>query len=318
VTCQRMELGESHTAATGKGDLPLCIQLPASKSPGIVMKMSVEPPDAVVCVRVEMLTAPRDLQQQERCLTPEDQGSITLSLLSPDTPHTYIFMPSVGEGERPVLTTEVLALEGNDDKESHPREVSAPAESSAASPPQCAPPSVDNRCASKEERAMAVCGNDTEALHRFLPDECPLNGCATDEISCLLAYKAELQWEECAEAIDDVADCLRGVGELLFPMVIAAYLLLATASVVLLCTMLRCCCRCVCAAPRSSHQDEQVSEDEGTDADDEYIVTPLPSGVKQAAKEEEEDENELPGYSEVVEGAAVLPRATEPLQTSAS
>ena len=59
-----------------------------------------------------------------------------------------------------------------------------------------------------------------------------------------------------------------------------------------------------------------MSEDEGTDADEEFTVTPLPSGVKQATKEDDDDENELPGYAEVVEGAAVLPRA--PLQTSTS
>merc|ERR1711865_167639 len=119
----------------------------------------------------------------------------------------------------------------------------------------------------------------------------------------------------CIDAMKDTELCYKGVGGLLFPMMVAAYLLLATASIVLLCTMLRCCCRCICNLPPSTQlgEDATQSEDEVGTEDDEYIVTPLPSGVKQEKAQEEEDENALPGYTEVVEGAAVLPRA--PLQT---
>ena len=46
--------------------------------------------------------------------------------------------------------------------------------------------------------------------------------------------------------------------------------------------------------------------------DDEFSVLPLPSGVKQKESQEEEDENALPGYSEVVDGASL------PMQTTAS
>lgn len=314
VACSaKLTVGVPHTARVSVGspkEYPLCVQLGALDVLGVSLKMSAEPPTASVCVRVDMLTAPRDLQEESRCFAPEDDGLITLPLLAPEEGHTYLIFPSVEEGADVALTTEVVV------DEEKPRLHSAVSTAgSAASPPRCAPPSADNRCASKEERAVAACYNDTEALHRFLPDECPADGCTADVMACLLAYKEELQWPQCIDQVESVSQCLRGVGELLFPMVIAAYLLLATASVVLLCTMLRCCCRCVCAAPRTSSQDEPVSEDEGTDADEEYIVTPLPSGVKQAAKEEEDDdENALPGYTEVVEGAAVLPR--EPLQTS--
>ena len=54
------------------------------------------------------------------------------------------------------------------------------------------------------------------------------------------------------------------------------------------------------------------SEDEAGLEDDEFSVLPLPSGVKQKESQEEEDENALPGYSEVVEGASL------PMQTTAS
>ena len=69
VTCERLLLGTPFTAAFGAGSLPLCIQLDAlAKAPGVEMKMSVDPPTAGVCFRVEMLTAPRSIRQEQRCL----------------------------------------------------------------------------------------------------------------------------------------------------------------------------------------------------------------------------------------------------------
>lgn len=317
LTCQRLELGSPHTAPYKKGDLPLCAQLDSFERPGVVLKMSVAPKTAKMCVRIEMLTAPRSLQQETRCFSPEDGGALSIPLLSPGEPHTYIMLPeSIGHVEEvPVLTTEVYALNADG---SDPLAVAAAG--GAASPPRSCPPPTDDRCATEEAHAIAMCSNDTAKLHRL--GYCPNIDCPADVISCLrFAWEQEfpvpLSPGQCVEAMKDTELCYKGVGGLLFPMMVAAYLLLATASVVLLCTMLRCCCRCICSAPlHSHHDDERLSEDEGTDADEEYTVTPLPSGVKQVAKEEEEDENELPAYAEVVEGAAVLPRA--PLQTSSS
>ena len=365
LTCQRLELGRPHTAPYKTGDLPLCVQLDALERPGVVLKMSVSPKTAKMCVRIEMLTPPRSLQQETRCFSPEDGGALSIPLLSPGEPHTYIMLPeSIGHVEEvPVLTTEVYAL-----KEDGTDPLALSAAGGAASPPRSCPPPTDDRCATEEAHAIAMCSNDTAKLHRL--GYCPNIDCPADVISCLrFAWEQEFPVPlspgqvrcrlatreergkgragsvsaqragyisaralaicphplppscpippQCVESMKDTELCYKGVGGLLFPMMVAAYLLLATASVVLLCTMLRCCCRCICSAPlHSHHDDERLSEDEGTDADEEYTVTPLPSGVKQVAKEEEEDENELPAYAEVVEGAAVLPRA--PLQTSSS
>ena len=86
----------------------------------------------------------------------------------------------------------------------------------------------------------------------------------------------------------------------------------------LLCTVLRCCVRCLCTATGLASLQEDLApsdEDEsGTEDDEVGSVTPLPSGVKQqkALTQEEEEENALPGYSEVVEGASI------PLQPTSS
>jgi len=90
-------------------------------------------------------------------------------------------------------------------------------------------------------------------------------------------------------------------------------LLLATASMVLLCTLLRCCCRFLCAVPvhaddsASTVHDEELSGDE---EDSVGSVTPLPSGVKMMESpplgRAQEEEDELPAYTEVVQGASIV------------
>jgi len=120
-------------------------------------------------------------------------------------------------------------------------------------------------------------------------------------------------------------------------MRIASILLLATASMVLLCTLLRCCCRHIgvvanhnddsstahdevlfrthCwphtaphlhAIPGSSLllASQDLSDEEGTVGS----VTPLPSGVKMMETPQSEpcnEEDELPAYTEVVPGASI-------------
>jgi hypothetical protein len=450
ITCSRLVLGELHRAQYSPSALPLCIQLDHLDAPGVMLQMSVDPPTTRACVEIEIVTAPRQLQQETRCFPPE--GTFTMPLMPPREPHTYIILPNAG-GERPTITTKVYALEeekrvltpppsavklaasasssvcpsssatcaseeastmqlcqrdvallqgcvGSSNcssktigclrahkhelQASCARAVEAVNDCCPASPPSregcaafeqramavcanssadlsslypqecsavnctstaigcllvhktigvypysqtcqtavdevadcCSPPPAENRCSVQEDTALRVCGNgDLMTLQMLVPSECWATDCLADAINCLLDHQDLLQEEDCLEAVTEMSQCIKGAWDLLGPMVIAAYLLLATASVVLLCTMLRCCCRCVCATPMASLQDEstQSDDDAGTE-DDDFIVTPLPSGVKQEKTQEEEDENALPGYSEVVEGATVLPRA--PLQTS--
>jgi len=183
---------------------------------------------------------------------------------------------------------------------------------------ECCPRTADTRCAEQEDEAALLCQADVGVLQQLLPHECWATHCEADMVNCLIGHQGLLRDPKCAQAVRAVSSCTKGAWDLLGPMVIAAYLLLATASVVLLCTMLRCCCRCLCTATGLASLQEdlaQSDEDEaGTEDDELGSVTPLPLGVKQqkTLTQEEEEENALPGYSEVVEGATI------PLQPTSS
>lgn len=182
----------------------------------------------------------------------------------------------------------------------------------------CPSSSAETRCAEQEDAVAVLCQADVSALQQLLPHECWATHCEADMASCLVGNQDLLRDAKCAQAVRALASCTKGAWDLLGPMVIAAYLLLATASVVLLCTVLRCCVRCLCTATGLASLQEDLApsdEDEaGTEDDELGSVTPLPSGVKQqkALTQEEEEENALPGYSEVVEGASI------PLQPTSS
>lgn len=182
----------------------------------------------------------------------------------------------------------------------------------------CCPSTVETRCAEQEDAAALLCQADVSALQQLLPHECWATHCEAEMTSCLVGHQALLRDAKCAQAVRALSACTKGAWDLLGPMVIAAYLLLATASIVLLCTVLRCCVRCLCTATGLASLQEDLApsdEDEsGTEDDEVGSVTPLPSGVKQqkALTQEEEEENALPGYSEVVEGASI------PLQPTSS
>ena len=183
---------------------------------------------------------------------------------------------------------------------------------------ECCPRGVETRCAEQEDEVALLCQADVRVLQQLLPHECWATHCEADMVSCLIGHQGLLREPKCAQAVRTLSSCSKGAWDLLGPMVIAAYLLLATASVVLLCTMLRCCCRCLCTATGLASLQEdltQSDEDEaGTEDDELGSVTPLPLGVKQqkTLTQEEEEENALPGYSEVVEGATI------PLQPTSS
>ena len=73
---------------------------------------------------------------------------------------------------------------------------------------------------------------------------------------------------------------MRAGPQLLVPMEIASFLLLATASVVLLCTLLRCCCRYVCAPTQNDDASETsgAAELEEVHDDEEALVSAHPRG----------------------------------------
>lgn len=161
------------------------------------------------------------------------------------------------------------------------------------------------------------------------PESCFINDCHGDQLrycpnaatpeammKCFNANNVREQVsQQCKDAMHHFSECLNGP-QLFIPMEIASLLLLATASVVLLCALIRCCCRHICNGARRDTASEASATPDEIDLtdEDEPTVLPLPSGVKHDdarghSAETEEDDDALPTYGEVVDGASVATQA---------
>lgn len=156
--------------------------------------------------------------------------------------------------------------------------------------------------------AIDYCQKDVEAYCSYAQSEIA-------KLKCL-EENPEFETEQCREAMQYVEECRNEPpSRLLWPMTIASILLLATASMVLLCTVLRCCCRYVCGVVGAHHADDAstIHDEELTDEDETPgSVTPLPAGVKMMESTQAEpaaDDDELPAYTEVVQGASITRNA---------
>lgn len=164
-----------------------------------------------------------------------------------------------------------------------------------------------------EEQVLDACREDGSVDH-----VCRNTAGDQNILHCLIDHRNEVE-PTCEELIRELENspwsrvCTQ---HLLVPMEIASMLLLATASIVLLCTLLRCCCRYVCIAPMQIGDDMSIHPDEDLSDEDESVgsVTPLPSGVKMVEPNavEQPMEDELPAYTEVVAGAAIARTSTPP------
>jgi len=178
----------------------------------------------------------------------------------------------------------------------------------ASRPPPGGPPD-DSDCSQYERDTLSACQIDIE---RICPDAPP-----GEQLNCIIDHKQETS-RTCQSFIYQLDHCIL-TPHLLVPMEIASMLLLATASIVLLCTLLRCCCRYVCISPAHINDDLSTLHDEELSDEDESVgsVTPLPSGVKMMEPQvvEQPQEDELPAYTEVVSGASIL-RSSPPPESS--
>jgi hypothetical protein len=137
----------------------------------------------------------------------------------------------------------------------------------------------------------------------------------------------------CEYAMREWSDCIYGP-RLLVPMEIASFLLLAAASAILLCAIVRCCCRFLCSRTgtrrelNGSRAESLVDPESDGEADEEMAAevgleplqassAPIRNGGSptKAAREADtqeaeaaEDDEALPTYSDVVDGATVRPR----------
>lgn len=202
----------------------------------------------------------------------------------------------------------------------------------ASSPPRNPPIASNGYCAMELSNLGVRCGREAVEL-------CPR---ATDmELMQCLSAAAEGRGRErsvisppCAYAMSDLSDCVYGP-RMLMPMEIASFLLLVTASSILFCAILRCCCRFVCSPPPAERREAHGSRAESlidTDSDREAAEEPpaemslvhlrAPSaGSSRAAAAaqashkagsqaplEEAVEDDVPAYADVVDGAMLAPR----------
>jgi len=266
---------------------------------------------ARLCLQVEAFAPPNappaPIFEQQSCGA---DGHATLRLSQPSTPHTYVIMPRTSRGGLPssIYIRAIESTTGVDGAASTlaPGPSPTPINASPPSPPNL----PDTECVQYEKETLEECQVDIS--------EFCLDAQSTSAVfDCLDQHRNELS-APCQDMLRRLDDCLI-TPHLLVPMAIASMLLLATASIVLLCTLLRCCRRYVCAVPIHIHDDvSTVHDEEILDDDDLGSVTPLPSGVKmmetpQQEPSPEDDEDELPAYTDVVQGASIArPAASSP------
>mmetsp|Transcript_28071 Transcript_28071/g.89345 ORF Transcript_28071/g.89345 Transcript_28071/m.89345 type:complete len:377 (-) Transcript_28071:398-1528(-) len=167
---------------------------------------------------------------------------------------------------------------------------------------------------------------------------CPHAATDIDVMNCLSSAatgpERRLIDAGCEYAMREWSDCIYGP-RLLVPMEIASFLLLAAASTILVCAIVRCCCRFLCFRIRTrrelngSRAESLVDPESDGEADEETAAevgleplqassAPIRNGggssIKAAREadtleaEAAEDDEALPTYSDVVDGATVRPR----------
>ena len=259
--------------------------------------------------------------------------------MAPTHPYSYAVFPGVTHAG-PTASYRAVAYAGLQPAPSPPLQ---PEQIGAGAPPS--PPTPPRRCGDEWDALISSCAADLEqfcpewrteedvleCLHlhdRSLSDGCIVHAArprplrpprpplrAPPSLASPLP-PAPLTLPPPASAPQKSANplmrCLEDPSSLLMPMEVASYLLLATASFVLLCTLVRCCCRCLRAASRFHDEEEGADDDGASTEDDEPIVTPLPAGVKfheppEGGDDDDgaKDDDDLPAYTEVVDGASL-------------
>ena len=135
----------------------------------------------------------------------------------------------------------------------------------ASSPPRPPPRTPEHgECAQWEKSFLSACSGEARDY-----------GCerrsSLDEMECLEKAESEARplSSHCRKAMEYFDECAFGP-HLILPMEIASIMLLATASVILFCTILRCCCRlhqdwvAASSAAHEIHLDEHVELSDGS------------------------------------------------------
>mmetsp|Transcript_47619 Transcript_47619/g.125774 ORF Transcript_47619/g.125774 Transcript_47619/m.125774 type:complete len:362 (-) Transcript_47619:613-1698(-) len=317
LQCPELKVGQALKASVALN----CVAIEASAVPaGQIIKIDADAgaPGTRLCLRVQALNHP-NTALRDVCGDESSRVSVSFSERMPDT---FVVMPRTSPGGVPPNSLRLSAqqeLAPSPPVAAHPAAAShsgllgSPSPPLAKSPPGAPPPDPDNADCNKIEEdtlayALTFCEADRQRLCAGVEGR-------SEILTCLDQHKGE-ESTACADAMSNVNECLL-TPHLLVPMTIASILLLATASMVLLCTLLRCCCRYICILPIHPADDASTVHDEELSADEEEpasygSVTPLPSGVKAADTPQPEpssssylEEDELPAYVEVVQGASI-------------
>ena len=319
---------------------PLCLSVGALPNAGSInFALMALPEDDTkeqrVCAKADALTDDGLVRDLSRCGT----GKVTLPLMAPTHPYSYAVFPGVTHAG-PTASYRAVAYAGLQPAPSPPLQ---PEQIGAGAPPS--PPTPPRRCGDEWDALISSCAADLEqfcpewrteedvleCLHlhdRSLSDGCIVRAAppppSTRRAPARARPLARLAPSPRSshplpppasapqKSANPLMRCLEDPSSLLMPMEVASYLLLATASFVLLCTLVRCCCRCLRAASRFHDEEEGADDDGASTEDDEPIVTPLPAGVKfheppEGGDDDDgaKDDDDLPAYTEVVDGASL-------------
>jgi len=312
--------------------LPICLHVGALPNvPSIFIDFQQKHSTSPLCVQTQGVPG----GAQTQCSRGGDPyAGLALQLLPPTTAHDYVFYINPTPVTPPPTFSKVSIQVRPDDRYGP----LPPLPPGGAYPP----PPPARECDYDELNALATCANDAIGLG------CDVSN-ANAELTCLEKRQDHLSSRSCRQAMADLDECLNQ-RHLLLPMEIASAMLLVTASFTLFCTIVRCCCRRFCTAPVGGSSHPAVSLEEPTElsdaSEDEEHTQGQPGGPSSsstrgsatraapaaskggkgaagsakaaaapAAAEDEEHDDQLPAYTQVVEHSAL---AVQPLQCSGS
>ena len=331
VSCWRLDLDQPIALASEEQDKAICLELhPMCNVPSIEVSFHQDGYDqeAEMCVSLnEIIEKHKWGPRRTRCGKYEH---VRFSIEIPSNRTTFVF-----EIKKPSrFVTHISALP--DDRASP---TPPPSHGTDSCPGQA--PISHETCPEARLVTLAQCAKDS------VQSKC-CGPCSRDELECLERHEGELE-PACRDALRNLVECLMAP-RVLLPMEIASVMLLATASFTLLCTILRCCCRRLRGVSGSTSAPSLALEEpfELSDAEDDEdthaaggaasAVTSggggagggaaaptdgrraggrgydAPKKPTQPSEAEPDNDDDLPAYTQVVEGGALTVQPLYALQ----
>ena len=141
-----------------------------------------------LCLRVQALTPPNLVREQTAC---GDAGSVSITLMEPTVPHTYVILPQAeGMGGLPLMRFEART----EAVSPRPKLAAAPPPAKMGFPEPAFPPSPpplpgqppdDSDCTKTEQETIGACRNDIKSF-------CHDVAGATNVLNCLIDHKPEV------------------------------------------------------------------------------------------------------------------------------